>query len=118
MAREAGQYRKMLLEQQSNRIRRTDADWEWETGFSWGRIRFYVSLALFLAYVFLDYTGAAVYDMDSSRILAQIQKDMTQELHIDDLLARLLDQVEITDEPALPASTVPEEGIRKETGDS
>ncbi|MCI8416146.1 MAG: hypothetical protein HFI33_01380 [Lachnospiraceae bacterium] len=111
MARETGQYRKMLLEQQAYGAYHTypGVDSEGALGVVWFRIQFYISLILFLAYVMLDYTGTTLYSLDSDRILAEIQKDMTHELHIDALMADIMEQIEITEESSWPAGAVPEE---------
>ena len=118
MAREAGQYRKMLLEQQTNHMQHPYSGSEWHTDFSWEWFRFYVCLALFVGYVLLDYTGGSIYELNSSQILSEVQKDMTQELHLDQLLAGMLEEIEITEEPVLPASTIPgEESMAKPEGE-
>ncbi len=100
MAREAGQYRKMLLEQQAygNYHSYRGENPDVPQGTVWFRIQFYISLVLFLGYVLLDYTGKSLYSLDSQEILAEIQKDMTQSLPIDNLLAGIMEQIEITEE--------------------
>ncbi len=73
-----GQYRKMLLEQRGEHVT------EEPEGVSFFRIRFYLCLCLFVAYMILDYTKASVYTLDSSRIYAEIQKDLTAEFSLED----------------------------------
>lgn len=87
-----GQYRQMLLAQQGHRI----ADPEEPVSFF--RIRFYICLCLFLCYVILDYTKASIYQVDSTFIYAEIQKDMTAEMDLEETLARVLDGIWISDE--------------------
>lgn len=112
MARESGQYRQMLLERQERGRYGSFAGSGEDSEIPWFRIRFYVSLALFLCYVLLDYTGMKLHTLDSAGILAQIQKDMTEDFHVDTMLARMMDQIEITEEGSLPA----EEGLIKSDG--
>lgn len=101
MAREYGQYRKMLLEQQEQQpsrifIRKADRSEE-EQAFPWYRIRFYVSLVLFVCYVLLDYTGVSLKSVTSEKILAAIQEDYTQNLQVNTFLAQIMEQVSITE---------------------
>ena len=99
MAREYGQYRKMLLEQQKyNGTLGGSYENGDEPGFSWFRIRFYIGLILFVGYVLLDYTGISVQNVTSQQILAVIQQDLTQDFGLDTLLAGLTDQISITKE--------------------
>lgn len=93
-----GQYRQMLLAQQGHRI----ADPEEPVSFF--RIRFYICLCLFLCYVILDYTKASIYQVDSAFIYAEVQKDLTAEMDLEETLARVLDGIWISDEEpsALP----------------
>ncbi len=112
MARESGQYRQMLLERQERGRYGSFAGSGEDSEIPWFRIRFYVSLALFLCYVLLDYTGMKLHTLDSAGILAHIQKDMTEDFHVDTMLARMMDQIEITEEGSLPA----EEGLIKGDG--
>lgn len=87
-----GQYRQMLLAQQGHRIA------EPEEPVSFFRIRFYICLCLFLCYVILDYTKASFYQVDSASIYAEVQKDMTAEMDLEETLARVLDGIWISDE--------------------
>ena len=75
--RRGGQYRKLLLEQRGQA-----PEAEEPSGGAFFRIRFYVSLCLFVAYVILDYTKASVGTVDSSRIYAEIERDMTDEMEL------------------------------------
>lgn len=87
-----GQYRQMLLAQQGHRTA------EPEEPVSFFRIRFYICLCLFLCYVILDYTKASVYEVDSTRICAEIQKDLTEDLDLEETLSRALDNIWVSGE--------------------
>lgn len=97
-----GQYRQMLLAQQGHRTEDS------EEPVSFFRIRFYICLCLFLCYIILDYTKASFYQVDSERIYAEIQKDLSADLNLEEAIARVLDTIWISDEEpeALPAQTV------------
>lgn len=87
-----GQYRQMLLAQQGHKMA------EPEEPVSFFRIRFYICLCLFLCYVILDYTKASVYEVDSTRIYAEVQRDLTAEIHLEETFARALDSIWVSDE--------------------
>ena len=82
-----GQYRQMLLEQ------RGQITTEEPEPVSFFRIRFYLCLCLFVAYMILDYTKASIYSVDSSRIYAEISKDMTAELQLEDAWAEMMNSI-------------------------
>lgn len=88
-----GQYRQMLLSQQGHR---SVADTEEPVSFF--RIRFYICLCLFLAYVILDYTKASFYEVDSARIAEEVQKDLTEDLNLQETLAKALDGIWVSGE--------------------
>lgn len=113
MTRESGQYRKMLLEQQERPGYRLFMGGGEGSEVPWYRVRFYVSLILFLCYVMLDYTGVSFYTLDSAEVALQVQRDMAKEIHMDTLLAQMMRQVEITEEEGLP---VQGEALEKEAG--
>ena len=87
-----GQYRQLLLAQQGQR----SVEPEEPIGFF--RIRFYICLCLFLCYMILDYTKASVYQVDSARIYAEVQKDLTEDLDLEETFARVLDSVWVSEE--------------------
>ena len=76
--RQGGRYRKMLLEQQGQ----APQEEEPSAGWVFFRIRFYTCICLFVAYVILDYTKASIGTVDSSRIYAEIERDMTDEIEL------------------------------------
>ncbi|MCI8373923.1 MAG: hypothetical protein HFI29_00565 [Lachnospiraceae bacterium] len=86
-----GQYRQMLLAQQGQRIA------EPEEPVSLFRIRFYICLCLFLCYVILDYTKASFYEVDSARIVAEVQRDLTAELDLEETVSRALEGIWVTE---------------------
>lgn len=86
-----GQYRQMLLAQQGHRTA------EPEEPVSFFRIRFYICLCLFLCYVILDYTKASVYEVDSARIAAEVQRDFAAEIDLEESLSRALDSIWVTE---------------------
>lgn len=90
-----GQYRQMLLAQQGHH---SMADSEEPVGFF--RIRFYICLCLFLCYVILDYTKASFYQVDSARIAAEVQKDLTADLDLQETLAKALDGIWVSEDGA------------------
>ena len=100
-----GQYRQMLLAQQGHRMA------EPEEPVSFFRIRFYICLCLFLGYVILDYTKASVYEVDSTRIYAEVQRDLTAELDLEETFARALDSIWVSEEDTDPLTG---ENIEKE----
>lgn len=69
-----------------------------EEPVSFFRIRFYICLCLFLCYVILDYTKASVYEVDSARIYAEVQRDLTAEVDLQETLARVLDGIWVSEE--------------------
>lgn len=87
-----GQYRQMLLAQRGVKTA------EPEEPVSFFRIRFYICLCLFLCYVILDYTKASVYEVDSARICAEVQKDMTAKMDLEETLAKVLDGIWVSEE--------------------
>ena len=87
-----GQYRQMLLAQQGHH---SVADTEEPVSFF--RIRFYICLCLFLAYVILDYTKASFYEVDSARIVAEVQRDLTAELDLEETVSRALEGIWVTE---------------------
>ena len=91
--RRGGQYRKILLEQ------RGEAPSEEEpSGGAFFRIRFYICICLFVAYVILDYTKASVGVWNSSRIYAEIEKDLTAEFDLKEAWSKAVDAVRVSDE--------------------
>ena len=46
------------------------------------RIRLYACICLFVAYVILDYTKASVGTVDSSRIYAEIERDLAEDMEL------------------------------------
>lgn len=98
-----GQYRQLLLAQQGQRT----AEPEEPIGFF--RIRFYICLCLFLCYVILDYTKASVYQVDSARIYAEVQKDLTKDLDLEETLAKALDSIWVSEEAGDKPAEIPAE---------
>lgn len=86
--RRGGQYRKLLLEQRGQA-----PEAEEPSGGAFFRIRFYVSLCLFVAYVILDYTKASVGTVDSSRIYAEIERDMTDGTNLQEAWSNAINSV-------------------------
>ena len=84
--KQGGQYRKMLLEHQGQRT-------EEEQPVSFFRIRFFFCLCLFVGFLILDYTGASLYSVDSSRICAEISKDMKANLELKETFSQMLDSI-------------------------
>ena len=82
-----GQYRQMLLEQRGVKVT------EEPEPVSFFRIRFYLCLCLFVAYMILDYTKASFYSLDSSRIHAEISKDMTAELQLEEAWTEVINSI-------------------------
>lgn len=91
--RRGGQYRKMLLEQQGQA-----APEEEPSGRIFFRIRFYTCLCLFAAYVILDYTKASVGSVDSRRIYAEIERNMTEEFDLQKAWSKAVEAVHVTEE--------------------
>lgn len=90
--RQGGRYRKMLLEQ------RGQAPQEEEPSASWVffRIRFYTCICLFVAYVILDYTKASVVSVDSSRIYAEIERDLAEDFDLEEAWSKAVESVRIS----------------------
>lgn len=86
LQKQGGQYRQMLLEQRGQRT-------EEKEPVSYFRIRFYLCLCLFIGYILLDYSQTSVYSVDSSRICAEVSRDMTAELKLEETWAKLLDSI-------------------------
>ena len=84
--KQGGQYRKMLLEQQGQRT-------EEKEPVSYFRIRFYLCLCLFMGFLILDVTKTSVYNVDSSRICAEISKDMTENLELKETFSQMVDSI-------------------------
>jgi len=84
--KQGSQYRQMLLEQQGQRA-------EEEEPVSFFRIRFYLCLCLFAAYMILDYTKASVYSVDSACIYEEIGRDMTEELDLTQAWTQVMDSI-------------------------
>lgn len=76
--RQGGQYRSLLLEQRGQIPAQEES-----TGRIWLRIRFYVCLCLFAAYVLLDYSNATIASWDSERIFREVERDYTEQLNLD-----------------------------------
>ncbi len=91
--RRGGQYRKMLLEQQGQMIPEEES-----SGGIFFRIRFYVCLCLFAAYVILDYTKASVGSVDSSRIYAEIERNMTENFDLQKAWSQAVEAVRVSGE--------------------
>ena len=89
--RRGGQYRKMLLEQRGQA-----PETEEPSGGAFFRIRFYVSLCLFVAYVILDYTKASVGTVDSSRIYAEIERDLAEDFDLEEAWSKAVESVRIS----------------------
>ena len=82
-----GRYRQMLLEQRGQKTVE-----ETEPG-SFFRLRFYLCLCLFIAYLILDYTKASISSIDSSRIQMEISRDMTAELDLEETLQQVMNSI-------------------------
>lgn len=99
MEREAGysgEYRRRMLER-SGQLK------EEAPAVSFFLIRFYICLALFLAFCLLDYTKARFYSVDSERVVAEIQEDGLKELDfssvdLKEMAAGLLKSIHISEE--------------------
>lgn len=91
--RRGGQYRKMLLEQRGQMIPEEES-----SGGIFFRIRFYVCLCLFAAYVILDYTKVSVGSVDSSRIYAEIERNMTENFDLQKAWSQAVEAVRVSGE--------------------
>ena len=76
--RQGGQYRQLLLAQQGQAPASEEP-----SGRIWLRIRFYVCLCLFSAYILLDYSRANVASWDSERICREVERDYSRQLSRD-----------------------------------
>ena len=76
--RQGGQYRQLLLAQQGQAPASEEP-----SGRIWLRIRFYVCLCLFAAYILLDYSRANVASWDSERICREVERDYSRQLSLD-----------------------------------
>lgn len=74
--RQGGQYRSLLLEQRGQIPAQEEP-----TGRIWLRIRFYVCLCLFAAYILLDYSGKTIASWSSVKILQEVEKDYSENLN-------------------------------------
>lgn len=87
-----GRYRKMLLEQQGQ----APQEEEPSAGWVFFRIRFYTCICLFVAYVILDYTKASVVSVDSSRIYAEIERDLAEDFDLEEAWSKAVESVRIS----------------------
>jgi len=85
--KKGGQYRQMLLEQQGQ-YKQDERE-----PVSHFRLRFYLCLCLFVAYMFLDYTKSSIGNLDSQRIYTEISTDWTSESNLKDSIAAMLDSI-------------------------
>ena len=76
--RQGGQYRQLLLAQRGQ-----VPVSEEPAGRIWIRIRFYVCLCLFAAYVLLDYSDTNIASWNSERICREVERDYTEQLNLD-----------------------------------
>ena len=90
--RQGGRYRKMLLEQQGQ----APQEEEPSAGWVFFRIRFYTCICLFVAYVILDYTKASVVSVDSSRIYAEIERDLAEDFDLEEAWSKAVESVRIS----------------------
>lgn len=92
--RQRGQYRQLLLAQRGQTQEQEDS-----TGRIWHRIRFYVCLCLFAAYLLLDYTGIQVASWNSEKICREVTKDDSGQLHreLEQVLSRAASMIRISD---------------------
>ena len=90
--RQGGRYRKMLLEQQGQ----APQEEEPSAGWFFFRIRFYTCICLFVAYVILDYTKASVVSVDSSRIYAEIERDLAEDFDLEEAWSKAVESVRIS----------------------
>ena len=103
--RRGGQYRKMLLERRA-------PETEEPSGGAFFRIRLYVCICLFVAYVILDYTKASIGTVDSSRIYAEIERDMTDEMELREAWSNAVNSIWVSDSEE---DSVPEEDESTQT---
>lgn len=85
-----GRYRQMLLAQQGEEPARQEP-------VSFFRVRFYICICLFIGYLILDYTKASVGSVDSSRIYAEIHKDLAAEVDLEAVLAKAVNSIHISE---------------------
>lgn len=88
-----GQYRQMLLEQ------RGQSEPQETGGGIYFRIRFYICLFLFVAYLILDYTKTSVGPVDSRWICTEIEKDLTKDVRIQEAWSKALHSIHISGSP-------------------
>ena len=91
--RQGGQYRQLLLAQRGQAPASEEP-----SGRIWLRIRFYVCLCLFAAYVLLDYSQANVASWNSERICREVERDYSEQLNLDlnQLLSRAASTIRIS----------------------
>ncbi len=92
--RRGGQYRKMLLEQRGQALPEEEQPL---SGGAFFRIRFYTCLCLFAAYVIFDYTKASVGSVDSSRIYAEIERDLTEDFDLQEAWSKAVESVWVSE---------------------
>lgn len=73
--RQGGQYRQLLLAQRGQAPAQEEP-----VGRIWIRIRFYVCLCLFAAYMLLDYSHANIASWNSERICQEVERDYSEQL--------------------------------------
>ena len=105
--RRGGQYRKMLLEQRGQA-----PETEEPSGGAFFRIRLYVCICLFVAYVILDYTKASIGTVDSSRIYAELETDMTDGMELREAWSNAVNSIWVSDSEE---DSVPEEDESTQT---
>lgn len=88
-----GQYRQMLLEQ------RGQSEPQETGGGIFFRIRFYICLFLFAAYLILDYTGASVGPVDSRRICTEIERDITKDVRLQEAWSKAIQSIRVSGPP-------------------
>ena len=90
--RQGGRYRRLLLEQRGQ----APQEEEPSAGWVFFRIRFYTCICLFVAYVILDYTKASVVSVDSSRIYAEIERDLAEDFDLEEAWSKAVESVWIS----------------------
>ena len=91
--RQGGQYRQLLLAQRGQA-----PALEEPAGRIWQRIRFYVCLCLFAAYLLLDYSQASIASWNSERICREVERDYSRQLDFDleQVLSRAVSAIRIS----------------------
>ena len=97
----------MLLEQRGQA-----PETEEPSGGAVFRIRLSVCSCLFVAYVIRDYTKASIGTVDSSRIYAEIERDMTDEMELREAWSNAVNSIGVSDSEA---DSVPEEDESTQT---